>query len=172
MPTPWGQQTPYKITANNPSPINHHHEPARRTRNGNAGCYDFNDKVTTTFLLKQDMKQYPCPSFKGKEEDKQKVYRALRKEMDPEVRANWAYLKCYCGQVPKIRLSKTARNLNKAFLTCGGPYTRCKYFQWIHTPLYPLPSDPVPEWFEKPAKPRKFVNKQTQTEWFEQAQEM
>ena len=57
----------------------------------NAGCYGFNDKMETTFLLKQDMKQYPCPSFKGKAENKQKVYRAWKEEMDPEVRANLAY---------------------------------------------------------------------------------
>ena len=44
------------------------------------------------------------------------------------------------------------------FLTCGVLYNRgeqrpkalpCKYLQWIHTGLYPLPSEPVPEWLMK-----------------------
>ena len=57
-----------------------------------------------------------------------------------------------------MRISKTARNMNKVFLTCEVPYDRnpetqrappCKYFQCIHIALYPLPSDPVPEWLLK-----------------------
>lgn len=92
-----------------------------------------------------------------------------------------------------MRLSKTARNLNKVFLTCGVPHNReeqrpkappCKYFPWIHTALYPLPSDPVLEWLLKFAashqprsyklRPLKSVNKtipdqQKKSDWFQQA---
>ena len=59
--------------------------------------------------------------------------------MHQEVHAKWGQLKCYCSLIPKMRLSKTAKNLNKVFLTCGASATadsRCKYFQWIHTPLF------------------------------------
>ena len=54
----------------------------------------------------------------------------------------------------------------------------CRYFQWVHTPLYPLPSDPTPEWLVKftassqqlsfKPRPLKSVTKQTQTEWLQQ----
>ena len=94
-------------------------------------------------------------------------------------------MECLCHYIPKMRLSKTVRNTNKVFLTCGVPYNRrpsCRYFQWIHTPLYPLPSDPTPEWLVKfaasrqPYKPRplKSVNKSNpgqQTKWLQQAEQ-
>ena len=50
------------------------------------------------------------------------------------------------------------------FLTCGASATadsRCKYFQWIHTPLF---ID------RRPVQKLKFATKQTQTEWFQQAE--
>ena len=71
------------------------------------------------------------------------------------------------------RLSKTARNLHKVFLTCDGyAGSLCKYFQWIHTPLYPLPSDPMPDWLRKTYKPRplKSFNKDNR-EWMQQAEQ-
>lgn len=80
---------------------------------------------------------------------------ALKNEIHPEVHAKWGHFECHCKHITNMRLSKTARNMNKVFLTCGVPYNReekrpqatpCKYFQRIHTALYPLPSDPIPEW--------------------------
>ena len=38
--------------------------------------------------------------------------------------------------------------MNKVFLTCGARRP-CQYFQWIHTPPYPEPSQPVPEWLKR-----------------------
>ena len=67
------------------------------------------------------------------------MYDVLKKDMHVEVRTKWGELKCHCSRIPILRLSKTARNLNKVFLTCGTPAsaaTRCKYFQWIHAPLF------------------------------------
>ena len=93
-----------------------------------------------------------------KTENKKKVYHALKKEIHSEVHAKWGHLESHCHYIPKLRLCKTARNLNKVFLTCGVPYNRgeqrpkapsCKYFQSIHTGLHPLTSDPVPEWLVK-----------------------
>ena len=39
-------------------------------------------------------------------------------------------MKCHCQLISKIRLSKTAKNLNKVFLTCGGSAieSRCRVF--------------------------------------------
>ena len=113
----------------------------------NAGCFN---PLTTQFLLMEG--NNPCPRFYGKVEDKKKVYHALKNELHPEEHAKWKHLKCHCQLIPKMRLGKTARNLNKVFLICGASATEdssCKYFQWIRTPLYPLASDPMPEWLVK-----------------------
>ena len=123
-----------------------------------AGCFEPNEPLITKFLLMEDYKSKPCPRFYGNIEDKKKVYHALREGIHPEVHAKWGHLECHCHYIPKLRLCKTARNLNKVFLTCGVPYNRgeqrpkapsCKYFQSIHTGLHPLTSDPVPEWLVK-----------------------
>ena len=95
--------------------------------------------LNTQFLLSIFDEKKLCPRFYGKELDKLKVYDALKKDMHAEVKTKWGELKCHCSRIPILRLSKTARNLNKVFLTCGTPAsaeTRCKYFQWIHTPLF------------------------------------
>ena len=95
--------------------------------------------LNTQFLLPCFEEKKLCPRFYGKELDKLKVYDALKKDMHAEVKTEWGDLKCHCSRIPILRLSKTARNLNKVFLTCGTPAsaeTRCKYFQWIHTPLF------------------------------------
>ncbi|CAH3124313.1 unnamed protein product, partial [Porites lobata] len=95
--------------------------------------------LNTQFLLPCFEEKKLFPRFYGKELDKLKVYDALKKDMHVEVRTKWGELKCHCSRIPILRLSKTARNLNKVFLTCGTPAsaaTRCKYFQWIHTPLF------------------------------------
>ena len=80
--------------------------------------------------------------------------------MHQEVHAKWGQLKCHCSLIPKMRLSKTAKNLNKVFLTCGASATAdslCKYFQWIHTPLF---ID------RRPIQQLKFATK----EWLQQAE--
>lgn len=133
--------------------------------------------LTTEFLLVFGDQEKPCPSFYGKEEDKEKVCNILKEEIHPEVRSKWGQLKCHCQMIPKIRLIKTAKNLNKVFLTCGASAasgSRCKFFQWTHTPMYPPPSDPIPDWLQtlrayKP-RPLKSVNKESQ-EWLKQAEQ-
>ena len=105
----------------------------------NAGCCSSDSPLNTQFLLPAFEEDKLCPRFYGKNEDKQKVYHALKNDMHAEVQTKWGDLRCHCSRIPILRLSKTARNLNKVFLTCGTPAsaeTRCKYFQWIHTPLF------------------------------------
>ena len=132
-----------------------------------------NEPLTTEFLLVFGDQEKPCPSYYGKEEDKKKFKMVLQQEIHPEVRAKWGNLTCHCQKLAKMRLSKTAKNLNKVFLACGGSAqdARCKYFQWIHTPLYPLPSDPMPDWLQKTYKPipLKSFTKQNR-EWMQQAE--
>ena len=103
-----------------------------------AGFFKPEAPLTTQFLLIEDHQNNLCPSFYGKVEDKKKVYHALKETIHPQVRDKWGELKCHCSRIPIICLSKTARNLNKVFLTCGASATsavRCKYFQWIHTAI-------------------------------------
>ena len=48
-------------------------------------------------------------------------------------------LKCKCGLVPKMKLSRTAKNYQKVFFSCGSFLTHakpCGYFQWLHGPLW------------------------------------
>ena len=97
------------------------------------------EPFNTHFLLSCFEEKKLCPRFYGKNIDKMKVYDALTKDMHVEVKSQWGEMKCHCARIPILRLSKTVRNLNKVFLVCGAPAsaeTRCKYFQWIHTPLF------------------------------------
>ena len=105
-----------------------------------------------------------CPRFYGKQLDKLKVYEALKKDIHPEVKTQWGDLRCHCSRIPILRLSKTARNLNKVFLTCGTPAsaeTRCKYFQWIHTSLFVD---------KRPLHKLKYVTNLSKAEWKQQAE--
>ena len=143
----------------------------------NVGCFQPDEPLNTHFVLVFGDQEKPCPRFHGKVEDKKKVYHELKNEIRPEVHSKWDHLKCHCQWMPKMRLSKTARNLNKVSLTCIASATngtRCKYFQWIHTLLYPLPSDPMPEWLLKgrkyKRKPMKSINKESQ-EWMQQTEQ-
>ena len=136
--------------------------------------------LTTEFLLVFADQEKPCPSFYGKEEDKKKVKEVLQQEIHPEVHAKWGDMKCHCQLIPKIRLSKTAKNLNKVFFTRGGSAieSRCRFFQWIHTPMYPMPGDPTRDWLrkkqtdKKPYKPvpLKPYNQESWT-WLQQAEQ-
>ena len=65
----------------------------------------------------------------------------LKEDTHPQVRARLqrGELKCRCGFVPKMKLSRTAKNYNKVFFSCGSFLTHakpCGYFQWLHGPLW------------------------------------
>ena len=66
---------------------------------------------------------------------------ALKEDTHPQVRARLqrGELKCRCGFVPKMKLSRTAKNYNKVFFSCGSfipGEDPCGYFQWLHGPLW------------------------------------
>ena len=66
---------------------------------------------------------------------------ALKEDTHPQVcaRVQRGELKCRCGFVPKMKLSRTAKNYNKVFFSCGSFLTHakpCGYFQWLHGPLW------------------------------------
>ena len=57
----------------------------------------------------------------------------------PEVRAKITEIRCKCSEVPRMKLSRTDKNKNRVFLTCGqNPFQiePCSYFQWMHAPLW------------------------------------
>ena len=65
----------------------------------------------------------------------------LKENNHPQVRAELqrGLLKCKCGFTPKMKLSRTTKNYNKVFLSCGNflPWREpCGYFQWLHGPLW------------------------------------
>ena len=65
----------------------------------------------------------------------------LKEDSHLQVRAQlqrWL-LKCKCGFTPKMKLSRTTKNYNKVFLSCGSflpGQEPCGYFQWLHGPLW------------------------------------
>ena len=65
----------------------------------------------------------------------------LKEDTHPQVRAQLqrGLLKCQCGFTPKMKLSRTTKNYNKVFLSCGSFLIHakpCGYFQWLHGPLW------------------------------------
>ena len=65
----------------------------------------------------------------------------LKEDTHPQVHARVKHgeLKCKCGLVPKMKLSRTAKNYNKVFFSCGSFLMHakpCGYFQWLHGPLW------------------------------------
>ena len=65
----------------------------------------------------------------------------LKEDTHPQVHARLkrGELKCKCGLVPKMKLSRTAKNHNKVFFSCGSFVPGgepCGYFQWLHGPLW------------------------------------
>ena len=84
--------------------------------------------------------QEGCPVYLF-EDTREVMMEALKKDTHPQVHARLkrGELKCRCGFVPKMKLSRTAKNYNKVFFSCGSFLTHakpCGYFQWLHGPLW------------------------------------
>ena len=84
--------------------------------------------------------QKGCPVYLF-EESREVMMEKLKEDTHPQVRARLqrGELKCKCGLVPRMKLSRTNKNYQKVFFSCGsflsgqGP---CGYFQWLHGPLW------------------------------------
>ena len=81
-----------------------------------------------------------CPVYLF-EDTREIMMEALKKDTHPQVHARLKHgeLKCKCELVPKMKLSRTAKNRNKVFFSCGSFLTHakpCGYFQWLHGPLW------------------------------------
>ena len=84
--------------------------------------------------------QEGCPVYLF-EDTREVMMETLKEDTHPQVRARLqrGELKCRCGFVPKMKLSRTAKNYNKVFFSCGSFLTHakpCGYFQWLHGPLW------------------------------------
>ena len=84
--------------------------------------------------------QEGCPVYLF-EDTREVMMEALKKDTHPQVhaRVKRGELKCRCGFVPKMKLSRTAKNYQKVFFSCGSFLTHaepCGYFQWLHGPLW------------------------------------
>ena len=84
--------------------------------------------------------QEGCPVYLF-EDTREVIMEALKKDTHPQVHARVKHgeLKCKCGFVPKMKLSRTSKNYQKVFFSCGSFLTHakpCGYFQWLHGPLW------------------------------------
>ena len=84
--------------------------------------------------------QEGCPVYLF-EDTREVMMEKLKEDTHPQVHARVKHgeLKCRCGFVPKMKLSRTAKNYNKVFFSCGSFLTHakpCGYFQWLHGPLW------------------------------------
>ena len=84
--------------------------------------------------------QEGCPVYLF-EDTREVMMEALKKDTHPQVhaRVKRGELKCRCGFVPKMKLSRTTKNYNKVFFSCGSfvpGREPCGYFQWLHGPLW------------------------------------
>ena len=84
--------------------------------------------------------QEGCPVYLF-EDTREVMMEKLKEDTHPQVQARVkrGELKCKCGFVPKMKLSRTAKNYNKVFFSCGSFLTHakpCGYFQWLHGPLW------------------------------------
>ena len=84
--------------------------------------------------------QEGCPVYLF-EESREVMMEKLKEDTHPQVRARFqrGELKCQCGFVPKMKLSRTNKSYQKVFFICGSFLTHakpCSYFQWLHGPLW------------------------------------
>ena len=90
--------------------------------------------------LRYKCPQEGCPVYLF-EDTWEVMIEALKKDTHPQVHARLkrGELKCKCTVVPKMKLSRTSKNYNKVFFSCGSFLTHakpCGYFQWLHGPLW------------------------------------
>ena len=84
--------------------------------------------------------QEGCPVYLF-EESREVMMEKLKEDTHPQVRARLqrGELKCKCGLVPRMKLSRTSKNFQKVFFSCGSflpGQDPCGYFQWLHVPLW------------------------------------
>ena len=90
--------------------------------------------------LRYKCPQEGCPVYLF-EDTREVMLETLKEDTHPQVRAQLqrGLLKCQCGFTPKMKLSRTTKNYNKVFLSCGSflpGQEPCGYFQWLHGPLW------------------------------------
>ena len=90
--------------------------------------------------------QEGCPVYSF-EDSREVMMEKLKEDTHPQVRARLqrGELKCKCGLVPRMKLSRTSKNYQKVFFSCGSFLSGqdpCGYFQWLHGPLW-CPRDPA-----------------------------
>ena len=84
--------------------------------------------------------QERCPVYLF-EDTREVMMEKLKEDTHPQVRARLqrGELMCKCGFVPKMKLSRTSKNYQKVFSSCGSfilGKEPCNYFQWLHGPLW------------------------------------
>ena len=89
--------------------------------------------------LRYKCPQEGCPVYLFEDTREVKLDK-LKDDTHPQVRAQLqrGLLRCKCGFTPKMKLSRTTKNYNKVFLSCGMFRSGhpCDYFQCLHGPLW------------------------------------
>ena len=99
---------------------------------------DSTKPLNTNFLVPNKGKKGCCPVFFGTVEEKTLVVDILCQQMNPKTLKLWGTLSCYCGDVPRARLSRTVKNPNRVFVCCPKIQDmKCRFFQWIDQPPMP-----------------------------------
>ena len=92
----------------------------------------------SNFLVPNKGKKSSSPMFFGNQQDKQLVVDKLCSNIHQETLKQWGTMACFCGVVPRLKLSKTVNNPNRVFVCCPKPQDqKCKFFQWIDKPPKP-----------------------------------
>ena len=89
--------------------------------------------------LRYKCPQEGCPVYLF-EDTHDIMLQKLKEDTHPQLRAKLqrGLLKCKCAFTAKIKLSRTTKNYNKVFLSCGSFLPGQElfgYFQWLHGPL-------------------------------------
>ena len=99
---------------------------------------DASKPLHTTFVLQPNAgKKSTCPMYFGNADQKQTELNTICDEIHAKIQEQWGAFACHCGLVPRLKLSQTARNPNKVFLSCPkAREERCNYFQnWKKGPI-------------------------------------
>ena len=86
----------------------------------------------------------PCLLFCDKDQAPEYMSEVY-KNVHPDICDRWERLTCFCGQLPTLRQSHSAKNPNRLYLNCTSiaPH-RCRFFRWADQPIEPNnPKDPL-----------------------------
>ena len=70
-------------------------------------------------------------------QDQAETYmKEVYKQLHPDIYDRWGELLCFCGFLPALRQSHSAKNPERMYLCCHHkPTNRCRFFRWADEPI-------------------------------------